>query len=101
MSTVPVHQFAPGVTWRDSKRYVWLLGLIVPTIPFLSFGLAELTGSAAAWFFGPALVFGLFPLLDLAIGMDPSNPPDGVVKWLEQDRYYRWCTDAFIPIQYL
>ena len=32
--------------------------------------------------------------------MDPTNPPDSVLKWLEQDRYYRWCTYAFIPIQY-
>ena len=32
--------------------------------------------------------------------MDARNPPDSVIKWLEQDRYYRWCTYAFIPIQY-
>ena len=24
----------------------------------------------------------------------------GVLKWLERDRYYRWCTYAFIPLQY-
>jgi len=23
-----------------------------------------------------------------------------VIKWLEQDRYYRWCTYLYIPIQY-
>jgi alkane 1-monooxygenase len=23
-----------------------------------------------------------------------------VLKWLEQDRYYRWCTYAFLPLQY-
>ena len=28
----------------------------------------------------------LIPLLDLAIGADPTNPPDDVVAWLEQDR---------------
>ena len=32
--------------------------------------------------------------------MDPTNPPDSILKWLEQDRYYRWCTYVFIPIQY-
>jgi alkane 1-monooxygenase len=32
--------------------------------------------------------------------MDSSNPPDSILKWLEQDRYYRWCTYVFIPIQY-
>ena len=46
------------------------------------------------------LVFVIFPLLDLAIGMDARNPPDGVIKWLEQDRYYRWCTYLYLPIQY-
>ncbi len=37
-------------------------------------------------------------LLDLAIGMDAANPPDSVIKWLEQDRYYRWCIYIYIPI---
>jgi alkane 1-monooxygenase len=101
MSTVTLEAPpADAAAWRDAKRYVWLLGLIVPTIPFLTFGLVELTGVDALWFFGPVLVFGVFPLLDLLIGVDPSNPPDSIVKWLEQDRYYRWCTYAFIPIQY-
>ena len=61
-------------TWTDGKRYAWLLG--------------------------PVLVFIGFPLLDIAVGVDASNPPDSVLKWLEQDRYYRWCTYVFIPIQY-
>jgi alkane 1-monooxygenase len=86
--------------WRDHKRYAWLLGLIVPTLPFLAWGLVEATGLGIFWFYGPFLVFAIFPLLDLAIGMDAANPPDSVMKWLEQDRYYRWCTYLYIPIQY-
>jgi alkane 1-monooxygenase len=91
---------AEPARWHDSKRYAWLLGLIVPTLPFLAWGLVEVTGLGIFWFYGPFLVFGIFPLLDLAIGMDAANPPDSVVKWLEQDRYYRWCTYLYIPIQY-
>jgi len=87
-------------TWRDPKRHAWLLGLVVPTLPFITWGLVEASGLGALWFFGPVLVFGIFPLLDLWIGMDARNPPDAVIKWLEQDRYYRWCTYAYIPIQY-
>ena len=87
-------------TWSDPKRYAWLLGLIVPLAPFLAWGAVRATGWGFFWFFGPLLVFGLFPLLDIAIGMDSRNPPDSVLKWLEHDRYYRWCTYAFIPIQY-
>jgi alkane 1-monooxygenase len=90
----------PPATWKDGKRYAWLLGLIVPLAPFMAWGLVEATGVGFFWFLGPLLVFGVFPLLDLAIGVDADNPPDSVLKWLEQDRYYRWCTYAFIPLQY-
>jgi alkane 1-monooxygenase len=87
-------------TWRDSKRYAWLLGLIIPLAPFISWASVTVTGLEFFWWFGPLLVFVAFPLLDVAIGMDATNPPDSVLKWLEQDRYYRWCTYAFIPLQY-
>jgi alkane 1-monooxygenase len=87
-------------TWRDGKRYAWLLGLIVPAAPFLAWGLVEATGAGAFWWLGPVLVFGLMPLLDLLIGTDAENPPDRVLAWLERDRYYRWCTYAFLPLQY-
>jgi alkane 1-monooxygenase len=86
--------------WHDPKRYAWLLGLVVPTLPFLTWGLVQLTGLGILWFYGLALVFVIFPLLDILIGMDPTNPPDSVIKWLERDRYYRWCTYLFLPIQY-
>jgi alkane 1-monooxygenase len=89
-----------SASWRDGKRYAWLLGLVVPLAPFLAWAWVEVTGIELFWFLGPALVFGVFPLLDVAIGMDATNPPDSVLKWLERDRYYRWCTYAFIPIQY-
>nr|MDQ3725353.1 alkane 1-monooxygenase [Actinomycetota bacterium] len=86
--------------WTDSKRYAWLLGIIVPLAPFGAWFWVELTGFGGFWFLGPVLVFGVFPLLDFAIGIDRENPPDSVLKFLEQDRYYRWCTYLFIPIQY-
>ena len=91
---------AQSPSWRDPKRHAWLLGLVVPTLPFITWGLVEATGLGAFWFFGPVLVFGIFPLLDLAIGMDARNPPEDVIKWLEQDRYYRWCTYLYLPVQY-
>jgi alkane 1-monooxygenase len=86
--------------WSDAKRYAWLLGIIVPLTPFMAWGAATLTGFGAFWLLGPVLVFMVFPLLDIAIGLDATNPPDSVLKFLEQDRYYRWCTYVFIPIQY-
>ncbi len=87
-------------TWSDPKRYAWLLGILVPLSPFGAWGWVEVTGFGGFWFLGPVLVFGIFPLLDFVVGHDSVNPPDSVLKFLEQDRYYRWCTYVFIPIQY-
>jgi len=89
------------VTWRDPKRYAWLLGATVPLLPFAAWGLVEVTGAGVFWFLGPVLVFVVFPLLDIVVGMDPANPPDSVLKWLEQDRYYRYCTYLFLPLLYV
>jgi alkane 1-monooxygenase len=86
--------------WTDGKRYAWLLGIVVPLAPFFAYLYWSLTGIGAFWFIGPVLVFVIFPVLDFAIGHDSANPPDSVLKFLEQDRYYRWCTYVFIPIQY-
>jgi alkane 1-monooxygenase len=86
--------------WTDGKRYAWLLGIVVPLAPFFAYLYWSLTGIGAFWFIGPVLVFVIFPILDFAIGLDSTNPPDSVLKFLEQDRYYRWCTYVFIPIQY-
>jgi alkane 1-monooxygenase len=92
-------ELAPA-TWKDQKRYLWLTALTVPLAPFYAFLWVTLTGFGGFWLFGPVIIFIVFPLVDIALGGDASNPPDSKIKWLEQDRYYRWCTYAFIPIQY-
>jgi alkane 1-monooxygenase len=89
-----------GVVWHDPKRYAWLLGLIVPLLPLFAWLDVTVSGLAVFWFLGPVVVFGVFPLVDMAIGTDAKNPPDGVIKWLEQDRFYRWCVYLFLPLQY-
>ncbi len=86
--------------WKDSKRYAWLLGLVVPLIPFICWLLVEATGLSVFWWSGPLIIFGIIPLFDLAFGTDTENPPEEVVEWLEQDVYYRWCTYLFIPLQF-
>jgi alkane 1-monooxygenase len=88
------------VTWRDPKRYLWLLGLLVPTLPFLALGLVAATGRGVFGWFGPIFMYLLLPLLDTVVGDDQENPPESVVKLLEEDRYYRWCTYLYIPLQY-
>jgi alkane 1-monooxygenase len=97
-------QSVPAVTqveWRDGKRYLWILGAVIPLIPIAAWGLVEATGSDLFWYFGPVFVFVIIPLVDLLTGIDRNNPPDEVIEALENDRYYRWVTYAFIPAQYL
>ena len=89
------------IQWRDRKRYLWIIGAIVPLIPVSAWGLHALTGSTLAWYFGPFFVFVVIPIADMIVGRDGENPPDEVLEQLEEDRYYRWVTYAFIPAQVL
>ncbi|WP_234352147.1 MULTISPECIES: alkane 1-monooxygenase [unclassified Streptomyces] len=89
-----------ALTWRDPKRHLWLLALAVPTLPFQAGGLAELTGIGLFWWWGPFFTFVLVPLLDQVLGADDTNPPEAVMELLEADRYYRWCTYLYLPLQF-
>ena len=89
------------VTWRDGKRYLWVLGLVVPLLPLLAIGLHRATGLDAVLWLGPVVLLVVVPLIDLVAGLDPTNPPDEVMEALEEDRYYRWVTYAYLPLQYL
>ena len=93
--------------WRDRKRYLWLMGLIAPTALFVMlpivWGLNQLGWGIAAtipFWIGPILLYVLLPSLDLKFGPDGQNPPDEVMEKLENDKYYRYCTYAYIPFQY-
>jgi alkane 1-monooxygenase len=87
--------------WRDRKRYVWLLGIVIPVLVPTSWAAVELTGSGVFWWSGPMLMFLVIPALDYLVGPDSENPPDSVLTHLEQDRYYRWATYLYLPAQYL
>ncbi len=94
--------------WQDKKRYMWLMGLIVPTLlltilPFV-WAMNQAgwqTASQVLFWIGPILLYVLLPALDLRFGADGQNPPDEVMEWLENDKYYRYCTYAFIPFQFV
>ncbi len=92
---------APAVAWTDRKRYLWLFGLLVPTFPFMGGALAWLTGWSVFWYIGPVLLFVIIPAIDVVAGLDRSNPPDELIKTLEEDRYYRWITYLYLPLQYV
>src|ERR1700757_1105075 len=93
--------------WRDKKRYLWLVGLVAPTALFVVLpGIWAMnqqgwhTTSQVLLWIGPLLLFVLLPLLDLRFGPDGQNPPEEVMEQLENDKYYRYCTYAFIPFQF-
>ncbi|MCW2773595.1 MAG: alkane 1-monooxygenase [Nocardioides sp.] len=97
-STVPQ---GSSDSWKDKKRYLWLIGLVVPSLAFIGYGMWALTGWGIWFWIGPVVILVVVPAIDLLAGLDRSNPPDDVIERLEQDRYYRWITYLFLPIQYL
>ncbi|OLL19035.1 MULTISPECIES: alkane 1-monooxygenase [unclassified Rhodococcus (in: high G+C Gram-positive bacteria)] len=108
MTTSDIGRYAqaPVEQWRDRKRYLWLMGLIPPTAIFLAtalvWGFNQLGWTAVSpmwWWIGPLLVYVLLPILDRFFGPDGQNPPDEVMEMLENDKYYRYCTYAYIPFQ--
>ncbi|WP_253782998.1 alkane 1-monooxygenase [Nocardia amikacinitolerans] len=86
---------------RDPKRYLWVFGLIAPGCALLPSQLVAHTGLELFWWIGPIIVFVAIPLLDWAVGDDGSNPRDEDYEALSNDRYYRWCTYLFLPMQFI
>jgi alkane 1-monooxygenase len=87
-------------TWRDHKRYLWLVALLMPLLPFLAVGLFAATDMAVWLWLGPIVILGVVPVIDVITGIDRASPPDDVIEALERDRYYRWITYLFLPLQY-
>ncbi|GAA1481552.1 alkane 1-monooxygenase [Gordonia sinesedis] len=73
---------------------------MIPLSPFLAWGLVTALGPGILWAVGPMIMFVVVPLIDLIRGVDRSGPPDEVLAALDRDRYYRWCTYLFLPLQY-
>lgn len=87
-------------TWTDPKRRAYLQALIVPSLPFAAGGLVALTGWNVFWWFGPFMLFAVMPVLDQVFGLDTANPPEALTKELDDDRWYRWCTYLYLPLQF-
>ncbi|MCW2666461.1 MAG: alkane 1-monooxygenase [Frankiales bacterium] len=88
-------------TWQDGKRRAWMLGLVVPVLPLLAVALHTVVDLAAVLWLGPVVLLVIVPVIDLFAGHDPTNPPEEVMEQLEADRYYRWVTYLYLPLQYV
>lgn len=87
--------------WRAVKRYLWLLGAIVPGMVGLAWLMVQVTGAAVFWWVGPLLAFVVIPVLDQLIGADETGVPGGTIEDLENDNFYRWVNYLYLPNQYL
>ncbi|GAA4822598.1 fatty acid desaturase [Actinomycetospora corticicola] len=93
----PIEQQEP---WRDRRRYLWPLGTVMPALPIAAYGLVHWTGLSLFWWLGPIILFVVLPALDLLVGKTDDNPPESERARLEADKYYRWITFLFLPLQY-
>lgn len=87
-------------SYRDGKKYLWLLGLSVPLFPVIGYGLWQASGFELGLWFTLLFVYGVLPVLDYFIGEDVNNPPESAVPQLESDRFYRSIVYLFIPMQF-
>ena len=85
MKTLTTTVDGAEVRWRDKKRYLWVLGLIVPLLPFGAANWVRDSGWTGFYFAGPVFILVIIPLLDWAFGTDRSNPPDWAVEQLAED----------------
>ncbi|MGV9664947.1 alkane 1-monooxygenase [Nocardia niigatensis] len=83
----------------DPKRHLWVLGLIAPGCALLPSQLVLHTKLEVFWWIGPIIILIVIPVLDWVVGEDGTNPRDEDYELLSNDRYYRWCTYMFLPIQ--
>ena len=99
MKTYLVHDPVQGdIRFRDGKRYLWLLSVLFPLLPFV--GMALYAISAREWtLWIPLLaVYVLVPLLDFLFPRDANNPPEEIVPLLEADGYYRLLVHLTVPL---
>ena len=89
------------ITYRDTKRYLWLLSLVVTLVPTGWIGVFLITREPLL-LLGPVLTFyALIPLLDLVFGEDPYNPPEEVVEELSAAPYYRVLLFCALPLYFV
>ena len=85
----------------DRKRWAWALSPIWICMPLMGIALASTTG-VEAWNWMTLVVWYVgLPLVDLAVGSDPNNPPEAAVERLDRDSYYRVLTYITVPIHYV
>ncbi len=88
------------VTFRDKKRYLWVVSILAPSLPGLCAAIL-LMNASVYWAVVPLIFYYLvIPTLDMMVGEDTSNPPEAVVEKLSSDNYYRILLHCSLPVFY-
>ncbi|MCX8557382.1 alkane 1-monooxygenase [Mycolicibacterium mucogenicum] len=89
-------------TWRDPKRYLWLLVPSAPGAVTLSWLLVWTTRLHFFWWTALFVILVAGPTADHLVGREKGDrAPDHILAELQQDRFYRFATHMFLPTQYL
>ncbi len=92
---------ATDTPYRDPRRSVWLMSLIIPFLIGAGPILYYLTNQSVVLWFPVILSYVILPILDFGLGEDTRNPPESAVPDLEADLFYRYITYALVPILWL
>lgn len=88
------------IRYVDKKRWLWIISVLAPSVPALA-ALALWWTANPLWALLPFAVYYVgVPLIDMAVGKDPNNPPEAVVEALSDDQYYRALLFASVPVFY-
>ena len=88
------------VTYRDTKRWLWLLSVMSPAVPMLVAFLVWKTSNPLWSLAILGFYFGMVPVLDAVFGEDASNPPDVIVEAMAADSFYRTLLFISVPVFY-
>jgi len=87
----------PAFSYRDPKRYGWILSILLPSAILSGGILYELYRNPLSLWVPVAFFYLAIPLADMLIGLDNSNPPETAVPQLEADLYYRVVAWVMVP----
>jgi alkane 1-monooxygenase len=89
------------INYTDSKRYLWMLSVLFPLIPFIGMGLMNWSGQQWTLWVPLLFLYTVIPLLDHLFPNDRNNPPEQVVPQLESDIYYRVLNHLTVPLHFV
>ncbi len=90
------------IEYVDRKRYLWLLSFVPTLIAPATIAIFYATGQNPLAVLFPVVYIYLFiPLVDLAVGEDPFNPPAEIAEKMAEDQFYRRLAQAAVPAFYL